>query len=480
MFIFPRIRSLIIIRAVSLFNSIISINKQQLIIMFIQNIFKSKHWLEPIDNSPLIIFRIVFGLVVAADAFGGMATGWTHRAFIEPDFTFNFMGFDFLQYFVGEPMYVLYTLFGICGLMIAFGAYYRVSAFSAAILWSMIYFAQKTNYNNHYYLLMLLCWVMAFLPANQYFSYDAKRKPEIRSLTAPRWATLFLVVQLLIVYTYASIAKIYPGWLAGEPFEIWFRMKADFPIIGEYLQSPALHQRLAYGGILFDGLAIPMLLWKRTRWLGVAASVGFHLFNSIVFQVGTFPYLMLGSLVLFFPPEQVRQWFFKSKSSINHQEFTSEKTQKNKIILILISIHFIIQILLPIRHYAYPDRVMWNEEGHRYAWRMMLRAKTGNVTFRIIDNETKEEFKIRPTEYVTPKQSWSLAVHPDMLWQFVQILKKDYAEKGMSNISIYANSKIKINKGNYRTFVDPEYDMAKAEWHYFKHSEWILPEPKEF
>jgi hypothetical protein len=445
---------------------------------FIQNIFRANHWLAPIDNSQLVVFRIVFGLVVAADAFGGMATGWTYNAFIKPDFTFNFIGFDFLQIFVGKPMYVIYTLFGICGLMIAFGAYYRISAFSAAILWSMIYFAQKTNYNNHYYLLMLLCWVMAFMPANRYFAYDVKRKPEIRSLTAPRWTILFFVVQLLIVYTYASIAKVYPGWTKGEPFEIWFKMKANYPIIGPLLQSSDLHTILAYGGILFDLLAIPMLIWKRTRWLAVAASVSFHLFNSIVFQVGTFPYLMLGSLVLFFPPEQVRKWFFKSKPSVENQTFTVEKTQKNKLILSVITVYFIIQILLPVRHFAFKGNVMWNEEGHRYAWRMMLRAKAGSVTFKVVNSETKEIFKVMPTEYLTPKQSWMIAIHPGMLWQFVQVLKEDYDEKGMPNISIYANSKIKINKGDYHTFIDPEYDLAKAEWHRFKHSEWILDEPE--
>jgi hypothetical protein len=446
---------------------------------FIQNIFKANYWLAPIDNSQLIVFRIVFGLVVAADAFGGMATGWTYDAFIEPDFTFNFIGFEFLQIFVGKPMYILYTLFGICGLMITFGAYYRASAFGAAILWSMIYFAQKTNYNNHYYLLMLLCWVMAFMPANQYFAYDAKRKPETKSLTAPRWTILFFVVQLLIVYTYASIAKVYPGWTKGEPFEIWFRMKVDFPVIGGLLQSSDLHVALAYGGILFDLLVIPMLLWKPTRWLGVAASVGFHLFNSVVFQVGTFPYLMLGSLVLFFPPDQVRKWFFKSKPSVENQIFAIEKTQKNKIILFVITVYFIIQILLPVRHFAFKGKVMWNEEGHRYAWRMMLRAKSGEVTFRVVNNETQEVFKVIPTEYVTIKQSWAIAIHPDMLWQFVQVLKEEYGKKGMTNISIYANSKIKINKGDYHTFIDPQYNLAKAKWHPFKHSEWILDEPDE-
>ncbi len=447
---------------------------------FLGNIFRQKYWLESIDNSQLIIFRIVFGLVVAADAFGGMATKWTYRAFIEPEFTFNFIGMDFLQVFVGEQMYIIYTIFGICGLLITFGAYYRTAAFGAAITWTIIYFAQKTNYNNHYYLLMILCWIMAFMPANRYFSYDVKRKPEIKSISTPRWSILIFVVLLLIVYTYASIAKIYPGWLAGEPMEIWFGSKKNYPIIGEFIQNDNLQYLVAVGGILFDLLIIPMLLWKPTRWLGVAASFVFHIFNSIVFQIGTFPYLMLGSMVLFFEAEQVRSVFFKSKPIFQPQhEISNQNTNRNKIILGAISIFFTFQLLLPLRHHLFTGDVLWNEEGHRYAWRMMLRAKTGRVSFKVINNDTGVEFRVNPTEYTTAKQAWSMAIHPDMLWQFVQILKKDYAQKGMTNISIYANCKVKINKSPYHTFIDPDYDLVNAKWHRFKHKEWILPEPEE-
>ncbi len=445
-------------------------------------LFQSNYWLEPIDNSPLIVFRIVIGFVMAADAFGGMATGWTYQAFIEPNFTFNFIGLDFLQLFVGKPMYVIYTLFGICGLMIAFGAYYRVSTFVAAILWSIIYFAQKTNYNNHYYLLMLLCWAMFFVPAHQYFAYDAKHKPKIRSLTCPRWSILFFVTQLFIVYTYASIAKMYPDWVNGDPFQIWFSTKSNYPIIGQILQSHQVHIFLAYSGILFDLLVIPMLIWRKTRWFAVVASLGFHLFNSIVFQVGTFPYLMIGSMILFFPPEQVRGWFFKSKPALTDFEHSKNKvipkTIQNKFTLGILGIYFFIQIVLPLRHYAFPGDVMWNEEGHRYAWRMMLRAKTGSVSFRVINNNTQESWTVQPTEFVTYKQAWALAIQPDMLWQFVQFLKKEYAKKGITNISIYANSSVKINHRPSQIFIDPKYDLAKAKWYFFKHSEWILPEPK--
>ena len=52
---------------------------------------------KSVDNSPLIVFRIIFGFLIAAEAWGAIFTGWIKRTLIEPEFTFNFIGFDFFQ-----------------------------------------------------------------------------------------------------------------------------------------------------------------------------------------------------------------------------------------------------------------------------------------------------------------------------------------------------------------------------------------------
>lgn len=40
------------------------------------NIYKN------IDNSPLILFRILFGFLVAAESFGAILTGWVKKEFL--------------------------------------------------------------------------------------------------------------------------------------------------------------------------------------------------------------------------------------------------------------------------------------------------------------------------------------------------------------------------------------------------------------
>ena len=200
-------------------------------------------------------------------------------------------------------------------------------------------------------------------------------------ITHARWNYLIIKALLFVVYTYASINKIYPDWLEGKTIPYWFQSKADYWLIGPILQNETLQWCVLYGGILFDGFVIPALLWRRTRWFAVAASLFFHLFNSIVFQIGVFPYMMIATLVLFFNPEDIRKHFF-SKWTI---ETPIPKASFSKPIFYALMSLLIIQILLPIRHHFIEGDVFYTEEGHRMSWRMMLRSKRGVGRLRIVD-----------------------------------------------------------------------------------------------
>ena len=239
-----------------------------------------------VDNSPLIIFRIILGLLISLECFGAIATGWVRTNLVEPSFTFNFIGFDWLQPLVGPQMYAYFVVMGILGICIMLGFRYRFSMIAFTILWTGAYLLQKTSYNNHYYLLILIASIMCFLPANKGYSLDVKRDPMLASNSMPAYVKWIFVAQLFVVYTYAAIAKIYGDWLDTSFIAYLLKPKADYPIIGAALQSPTMHKIVATYGILFDLLIIPALLWKRTRVLALIFSIVFHLFNSIVFQTG--------------------------------------------------------------------------------------------------------------------------------------------------------------------------------------------------
>tara|TARA_R110002051_G_scaffold179176_1_gene248978 strand:+ start:490 stop:1509 length:1020 start_codon:yes stop_codon:yes gene_type:complete len=333
---------------------------------------------------------------------------------------------------------------------------------------------QKTAYNNHYYLLVLISFIMIFFPANADYSLDAQQNSNIRARSMPSYIKWIIVFQLLIVYTYAAIAKMYGDWLDFRFIEVLMAPKASYPIIGNLLQQHWVHVIIGSVGILFDLLIVPALLWKPTRKIAFVIAIFFHLFNSIVFQIGIFPYLSIAFMVFFFEPDTIRHLFFRKRISFHDHEI--QISPYKKLILTTMGIYFLIQLALPIRHHFIKDDVLWTEEGHRLSWRMMLRSRTGTISFKLVNKEDGTFKFARLDDYLTKSQQRKIAAYPDFIWQFAQHLKEESADKG-EEISVYVTSRISINGKSLRTFIDPKVDLAAKPWNHFSHHSWILPSP---
>ena len=436
------------------------------------NKFLFKH----IDNSGLIVFRIIFGLLCFLEAAGAIFTGWIKRTLIEPKFTFSFIGFEWLQPLPGNWMYAYYAIMGLFGLFIMLGYKYRMSMLMFALMWTSTYLMQKSSYNNHYYLLMLLSYLMVFLPANRYASLDVKLKPSLKSISMPNWCKWVFILQLFILYSYASAAKFYPDWLDGTVMQILMRSKSNYFLVGNFLQQKTVHYFLAYGGILFDGLIIPLLLFKPTRKYAFFGSIFFHLFNSVIFQIGIFPYMSLAFSLFFFEPKLIKNTFLKGKNYYEANEIIIPKYRT--VLIAFFSVYFVIQVALPLRHHFIEDNVLWTEEGHRLSWRMMLRSKSGRTTYSVINANTNKAIPINMDYYLTKKQQRGASTKPDIMWQFSQYLKNDFAKKGIP-IKVYVNARVRVNGKPSRQLIDPKVDIAAEEWHPFKHHSWILPSKED-
>lgn len=428
---------------------------------------------KPIDNSQLILFRMVFGLLLMIEGWGAILTGWVRKTLIEPKMNFPFFDFDFLHPLPGDGMIYYFLVMGAFGCMIMLGFKFRLAMIGYALLWAGVYFMQKTSYNNHYYLMVLLTFLFCFVPANCSHSIDVMLNPEIRRNYCPQWCIWLFKALVLIVYFYAAIAKLYPAWLQAIPIKIWFSGKADYWLIGDLLQQPWLHYSVAWGGIAYDLLIGPALLWKKTRKFAFAASIFFHLFNSVVFHIGIFPFMAIAFSILFFEPETIRSIFFKSKEAFDAATVKIQPKYRTPTTVFIVTF-LSIQVLLPLRHWTIPGDVTWTEEGHRLSWRMMLRVKGGSVSMFVVDNTNEERFHVSLQNYLTDKQIRAIASRPDMLWYFVQTIKQEYEAKGFKDFSIFVEGSISLNGADAQPLYDPHYDLAKAEWKVFETNEWIL------
>ena len=421
-----------------------------------------------VDNSPLILFRIFFGLLIAAESIGAIFTGWVRETFIDPEFTFTVIGFEWLQPLEGHGMIYYFLVMGIAGIFISLGLFYRASTFVFLSMWTVAYLMQKSHYNNHYYLLILLCAAMLLMPAHKAKSLDARFGLTVPSMTCLRLCHYFFVFQVLIVYVFASLHKMNGDWIVGKPLDIWFQRKADFWLIGPLLAEEWFPLLIAWGGILYDGSIVFLLLYKKTRKLGFILSIIFNLFNSAVFHIGIFPYLMIAFSVFFFSPETIRKIFFpkRRKPHIVRAKLSLGWTW-------VVIVYFSIQLLLPLRHHLYQGPVSWTEEGHRLSWRMMLRTKYGSMRVITKDLATGDTERVNLKEHLIRNQITSMKGQPDMMWQFAQYLRKKRETQGR-NVAVFFETNISLNGRARKKLIDPSVNLAAQPWERFKHADWIL------
>lgn len=447
---------------------------------------------EQVSIAPLVIFRILFGAVMLFSVIRFTANGWIETQYIQPTFFFTYYGFDWVKPLGATGMYLLFTLMGLSALMIMLGCFYRVFSVLFFLSFTYIELIDKTNYLNHYYFISIVSFLMTLLPAHRSFSLDVLRNPKLELTHIPRWMIFILQLQLGIVYFYAGIAKLNYDWLVNAmPLKIWLPSKSNLPLIGWLFEYVWVAYTMSWLGALYD-ISIPFLLtFRKTRGFAYALVIGFHLMTGMLFQIGMFPYIMILLTLIFFPVElhqQVIDWI-KNKYKNRREKYNAENTKKtfsfasaqtsassviSGTLLLILILHFSIQLLLPFRYALYPGNLFWTEEGFRFSWRVMLMEKAGTCFFYVTDPKTGGTDEVSPSEYLTRQQEKMMSTQPDMILQFAHHLEKIYTQKGIANPKVRVESYVSLNGRGSRLFIDPNVNLV-AERESFRHKEWILP-----
>lgn len=236
-----------------------------------------QHLFKNIDNSPLIVFRIFFGFLIACECFGAILTGWVKNVFIHPQFTFSFIGLDWLQPLSGSGMYWYFAVMGFLGLFIMLGYRYRFAMITYTLLWAGVYFMQKSSYNNHYYLLLIISFYMIFLPANQYKSLDVKQKRVVQIYSMPKWINLLFIIQVGIVYTFAAFAKLYPDWLNGSFTKNLLMGTTSNIFLHDVFSQKWFYLFIAYAGFFFGFINSSIVIVQKDKNFSITSLVNFSL-----------------------------------------------------------------------------------------------------------------------------------------------------------------------------------------------------------
>ncbi len=428
-------------------------------------------WLEkPRDNSPLIFFRVFFYAIMVWEAIHMLVYP---SAFIanQPRPNFAFIGFEWLAFMNGAYKVPIIYLFLVSAVFSSVGLFYNISSKIVALLWSAYYFSDKVYYNNHYYLMVLLLVFMCLVPANKRFSLDVTFNITNHNYNCNNWCLQLFIGQVLIVYFFAGLAKLNAEWLSGYPLKIWLGNRTGARLIGPLFATEWFALFISYGGLVLDLLIAPLLLVNKYKKWAIALIVLFHLFNAKYFNIGTFPYTSI-LLVIFFVPELSKALLQKLEKFPKGDIQSSGKL--NSAYTVLFGLYFLIQLLLPLRHFLIEGNVAWTEEGYRLSWRMMTRDKSGSLQFKIHHKESGIVVYEEPTKYVTQNALRRILACPDLIWQFAQFYKKIYPE---NQVAVYAITMVSINGKKPYPIVDSTKDLAQEQWHMFGHESWVTLHP---
>lgn len=428
--------------------------------------------LQPTDGASLAVFRFVFGLALVVYAIKAIAIGEVRGIYVDPAFHFSYWGLDWLRPWPGNGMYLHFVGIAFFAFLLAIGLLYRLSSICLAVLFTYLFSCESTGYLNHYYLVMLLCWMMAVVPADRALSIDGLN----RSLpkTIPCWALWTVRWHIGIPYFFGGIAKLNSDWLSGQPMRMTLTSSEWFSSVATVASPELIVLLFSWGGLLFDLLIVPALIIRRTRPYAFCASLVFHLTNAFVFPIGIFPWLMIGATTIFFNPSWPRQLMKVTPvASPSADTETLVVTGRQKWFVYGLIAYAALHCLVPLRHLVTQGNPSWTECGHHFAWHMMLRGKRSALRMYVTNPATGATYKADLRNYLTAYQYPKVARDPEHIRQLAHHIAEHEA-RGSTVPEVRAFSLVSLNGRKAQLLIDPAVNLA-AEPAAWVHPQWIVP-----
>ncbi|RMA56804.1 HTTM domain-containing protein [Ulvibacter antarcticus] len=421
---------------------------------------------QQINGTSLAIFRIGFGLIMIWELIYFLRLDFVKVFLVQPQLQFTYSFLPFLKPLPEPILDLLIVVLLVACFFIIIGRYYKQAMIIFFVGFTYIFLLDKAYYNNHLYLICLLSFLMIFIPADSRLSF--KKSKEKASKPPLYWHLLVLRIQLAIVYFFGGIAKLNHDWLVNnEPVRSILNNTAKTRFLGDALTSDFSIYFFTYGGLVFD-LVVPILLFiPKTRTIAVLAALLFNVLNAWLFEdINIFPYFMMLSLILFLDPERVanfvRRKFEGKKTSVQQ---SSDLGSLKSPMLIVLSAYFLIQLLLPIRHFLFKGNTDWTGIGQRFAWRMKIQHRSlEKMEFKVWDVKKKVIYPVGMNQYgLNQDQINLIAYDPSAIIQFAEFLKIHTKEnKGMGEVLVKSDVEVRFNGRKPQIIFDNELNLLKV------------------
>jgi hypothetical protein len=448
-----------------------------------------------VDGAWLAAFRVLYGLAMCVSMLRFTLYGWVDRLFVSPSFRFTYYGFDWVQPLPGPMIHALFWTLAALSACVALGLCFRAAAFAFALGLSYVLLLDVSTYLNHYYLAALLAWLLAVSPAHRVASIDGWLSRRWRgnaatdrpATVAAAWLYLFRF-QVGVVYVFAGLAKAQSDWLVhAQPLRIWLGAKTSLPVLGSLFTIDWVPLAMSWAGFLFDTTIVLWLLNKRTRLAAYAVVVVFHVSTHLLFSIGMFPVIMTIAALMFFEPSWPRElWRRITRRATSAIQAAPPALPRAPIVrsthvaaFALAACYCAVQLALPLRSYLYyGGNVLWHEQGMRFGWRVMLRAKGGSTELAVRNLRTGREVYVNPSAYLTGTQEAEMSSQPDLILQLAHHVRQDFERRGLGPVEVRAITHVSLNGRRAAPLIDPEIDLARVRDSSAR-APWILPAPSE-
>jgi hypothetical protein len=130
--------------------------------------------------------------------------------------------------------------------------------------------------------------------------------------------------------------------------------------------------------------------------------------------------------------------------------------------VVIVAAYLALQLLLPFRHHLYAGDAGWHEQGHYFAWRMMLRAKQAVMRIYMTDPTTGDTWNVDLRTALSAEQLLKCPRDPEAMRQIAHQLRARYQGETGRPPEVRALVLACYNGRRPQLLIDPTVDLASV------------------
>lgn len=430
---------------------------------------------SPIHASTVSLFRFLFGAAMVYQCFYYIRIDYAFQFMAGPEILFSYPYFEFVQPLPVGMLRGIQWLMLLSAVLMTAGLFTRWASGFFFISFSYFTLIDKTLFNNHLYLFMLLALLFVFVDSERCYSLRNRFRAKPVPPYVESWQIYVFRFMVFLVYFYGGVMKLDREWLSGNVAEAALAAKG-------LEEAPFLTAFFTYGGVAYDLLIGFFLLYKPTRFIAVLFVLFFNLTNHFYLfdDIGVFPFAMIACTVVFFDPERTANMLNKvfgtipAKKKQKPQAPALDWSKRKQLTAVVIGVFVAFQLIFPFRYLLFTSNPEWSGIASRFAWRMKMQTRAlEKFEMTVQDIPNGEPIQVDYKAFLSVNQHKQLVMDPYNIIQLAQYIAEEAKARGMRQPSVRADINVSYNRRPAQQMILPEVPLEKQSIYRFTSQGWL-------